>query len=372
MTSNPTELELRLIERIGRDGPITFRDFMQAALYDSDFGYYNTERLKIGAGGDYYTSSNVHPAFGAVLARAFVEMWRGLGGDGALQPLRIVEIGAGTGRLACDVLAALRDQHEGSFRGVEYVIAEASPVMRRRESEMLVGFGGQVRSCGLDELARSPTAGIFFSNELIDALPVHRVRSRQAQIEEQYVTVASERLALSWAEPSTPKLTTYLERAGAMLTEGQFAEINLDSIEWLAQAARAIDRGFLLTIDYGDVSPLLYAQDRREGTLRSFRNHRLVDSLLEWVGEQDLTASVNFTALMQYGRDFGLETVSYERQVAFLIRKGLIDMIAERENTNPSREELRLRLALKNLFVPGGVSDNFRVLIQKKARPEIV
>ena len=124
----------------------------------------------------------------------------------------------------------------------------------------------------------------------------------------------------------------------------------------------------MLTIDYGDVSPLLYAQDRREGTLRSFRNHRLVDSPLEWVGEQDLTTSVNFTALMEYGRDFGLETVSYERQVAFLIRMGLIDMIAKSENTNPSRDELRQRLALKNLFVPGGVSDNFRVLIQRKAR----
>lgn len=367
MTANPTELELRLIARIGRDGPITFRDFMHASLYDPDLGYYNTERLKIGPQGDYYTSSNVHPAFGAVMARAFVELWKSLGSNLSAQPLRIVEIGAGTGRLACDVLTALRDQLKGDFSGVDYVIAEASPAMRRRESELLEGFGRQVRSSALDELTKSPTEGIFFSNELIDAFPVHPVRFRQARLEEQYVTLSNERLSLSWSEPSTAKLAAYVARAGETLTEGQVAEINLDAIEWLAQISRAIGRGFLITVDYGDVSPLLYGQDRREGTLRSFHNHRLVDSPLERVGEQDLTASVNFTALMEYGRDFGLETVSYERQAAFLIRMGLIDLIAERESTNPSREEMRQRLALKNLFVPGGVSDNFRVLIQRKA-----
>jgi SAM-dependent MidA family methyltransferase len=359
------DLELRLIGRIEREGPITFRDFMQTALYDPDQGYYNTERIKIGPQGDYYTSSNVHPAFGAVLARAFVQLWN------ELEPyhsraLRIVEIGAGTGRLACDVLTALRDQHPEAFREVDYLIIESSPEMRRRERELLAGFEGRVHWGGLGELGRKPMPGIFFSNELVDALPVHRVRFERSDVEEQYVTIAARRLALSWAQPSTPEIMNYLGRAGVKLAEGQLVEINLDAIEWLAQVSRAIGQGFLITIDYGDLSPLLCASDRRNGTMRSFYNHRLVDSPLERVGEQDMTASVNFTALLEYGPDFGLETLSYERQVAFLVRMGLIDMIAQPSSANPSRQEMNERLALKNLFVPGGVSDNFRVLIQRK------
>lgn len=362
--SKRNELELRLIARISRDGPLTFRGFMEAALYDPAYGYYQTGRLKIGAEGDYYTSSNVHPAFGAVLARAFVDLSSELAAPKG--PRTIVEIGAGTGRLASDVLMALRQRHPAFFQQVDYVIVEASEEMVKREREMLSGFDGHVRWSNLSELERAPTTGIFFSNELVDAMPVHRVRFTQSGIEEQYVTVG-EGLAFTWGEPSNPGLMNYFERTGVKLAEGQIAEISLDAIEWLGRMSRAIERGFLITIDYGDVSALLYADGREKGTLRSFYNHRLIDSPLERVGEQDITASVNFTALMEYGRRCGLETVSYERQVAFLVRMGLIEMIEEREDKSPSREQLTERLALKNLFVPGGISDNFRVLIQRKA-----
>ena len=357
------ELERRLSRRIEREGPITFRDFMEAALYDPDYGYYQTGRLKIGPEGDYYTSSNVHPAFGAVLARAFVDLSSQLGAHHGLRT--IVEMGAGTGRLASDVLMAMRERHTAFFHQVDYVVVEASEEMARRGRELLAGFDGHVRWSNLAELEQAPITGIFFSNELVDAMPIHRVRFKQSGIEEQYVTVG-EGLALIWGEPSTPRLMNYFERASVKLAEGQIAEINLDAIEWLARVSRAIERGFLITIDYGDASPLLYADGREKGTLRSFCKHRLIDSPLERVGEQDITSSVNFTALMEYGRQSGLETVSYERQVAFLVRMGLIEMIEEREDKSPSREELTGRLALKNLFVPGGVSDNFRVLIQRK------
>src|SRR5215211_2948071 len=121
MISAATVLERKLVALIEREGAITFRDFMQAALYDPEHGYYNTERLKIGPGGDYYTSSNTHPAFGAVLARAFVEMWGDLS-RGASEPFTIVEMGAGTGQLACDILTALSDEHPAVFESVRYVI----------------------------------------------------------------------------------------------------------------------------------------------------------------------------------------------------------------------------------------------------------
>ena len=391
-----TVLERKLIAQIQGEGPLSFRSFMWSALYNAEHGYYNTERLKIGSAGDYYTSSNVHSAFGAVIARAFVGLFDELGGKS--DPLAIVEVGAGTGQLALDILSAIRDEHRAIFERLSYVIVETSPVMRARQQERLVGFRDRVRWQTLEELARSPIAQIVFSNELIDALPVHRVRKWRGGIEESYVTlpgrpaaarreVAIERqsssleesgppadatvnhLTLAWGDPSTPRLDEYLARLRVNLVDCQIAEIGLDAIHWLRAVSSAIETGFLVTIDYGDAAELLYGSDRREGTLRSFHKHALNDAVLERVGEQDITASVNFTALIEYGHDYGLETVSYERQASFLIRNGLIDRIAAIETSRGGViDDLEERLAVKNLFVPGGVSDNFRVLVQRKRR----
>lgn len=361
----PTELERRLIERIAREGPITFRDFMYAALYDPEFGYYNTERLKIGPTGDYYTSSNVHPAFGAVLAQSFAQGWAGPD-----EPLTIVEMGPGTGQLAFDVLSAMRDEHPALFEHLTYVLVDASPAMRGRQRDKLEPFADQVRWSELDELERAPVSGIVFSNEFVDALPVHRARFMNGALKELFVTTDSSdepaRLSAVWDEPSTARLSDYAERIGMAVREEQVIEINLDAVDWLARITRVLTRGLLMTIDYGDVAQRLYTPDRRAGALRSFYRHRLIDSPLERVGEQDITASVNFTALIDYGRDFGLELVSYERQTAFLIRMGLIERVAAEHGAQESPDDLKERLAVKNLFVPGGVSDSFQVLIQRR------
>lgn len=354
------------MERIRRDGPLTFYEFMQAALYDPELGYYNTERLKIGPAGDYYTSSNVHPAFGALLARAFAELWQQVSD----QPdLTIVELGAGTGQLAHDILTAIREERPEIFEQLSYVIVEASPAMRRRQREMLAAFDDLVVWRDLKELEweseSTPLDAISFSNELFDAMPVHRVRSEHGQLEEAYVAVERERLALIWDEPSTDALAGYLNDLEINLTNGQVAEINLDAVALLGRLSKLLSRGFLVTIDYGDVAAHLYGPDRRKGTLRSFYRHSLTGSPLERPGEQDITASVNFTALIEYGKDFGFERVSYERQTAFLMRMGLVEKIADRMQED-TVDDLQERLALKNLFVPGGVSDNFRVLIQRK------
>lgn len=366
MKESPTRLDSILIERITREGRLTFAQFMRAALYDCDLGYYNTERLKIGPAGDYYTSSNVHPYFGAVLASAFSRLWDEFEGG---SPLTLVEMGAGTGMLAADVMRALRAERPDLFDALKYVVVESSAAMIERQRERLGDFGGRLGWLKLEEIERAPVSGIFFSNELVDAMAVSRVRLCNGNLEEQYVGLDSEgkRLRLVWDRPSTGAFADYLARAGAELREGQIVEINLDAVGWLERLSRAIDRGFLVTIDYGDVAHLIYGPDRKGGTLRSFHRHRLIDSPLNRVGEQDITASVNFTALIEYGRKFGFETLSYERQVSFLLRNGLIERIAA---AGGGEESLKDRLAVKNLFVPGGASDNFRVLIQKKIRAE--
>jgi SAM-dependent MidA family methyltransferase len=152
------------------------------------------------------------------------------------------------------------------------------------------------------------------------------------------------------------------------LREDQIVEINLDAVDWLSRMTRALASGFLMTIDYGDLCDSLWTPDRLRGTLRSFHNHRLIDSPLSSLGEQDITASVNFTALIEYGSEFGFEPVSFERQTAFLMRMGLIERIAASYRPDETLNDLKQRLAVKNLFVPGGISDSFRVLIQGKQK----
>jgi SAM-dependent MidA family methyltransferase len=380
MTRSPSHqitLRQKLISRIQPEGPITFRDFMDTALYDPEFGYYNTERLKIGPTGDYYTSSNVHAAFGAILANAFLDLW-------PVRPLALVEIGAGSGQLALDILTALRDEHASVFAQTSYRIVETSPAMRARQREKLWSFGNQVSWNQIQDLDR--IEGIIFSNEVVDAMPVHRIKISDSSITELFVATAESigpdfdpvrprvagglasdpELLLAWGQPSNHRLEDYVRSVRIRLTEGQIVEINLDALDWLTQMARALANGLLITIDYGDIAPHLYGPDRRAGTFRCFYNHRLVDDPLERIGEQDMTASVNFTALMEHGATLGFETLSYERQSAFLMRNGLIERMEAMQDPTGSMEEMKDRLALKNLFVPGGVSDNFRVLIQRK------
>ena len=331
-----------------------------------------------------------------MLARVFAGLFDEIHG---LDALAIAEVGAGTGQLAADILQAFREEHRSIFDRLSYVLIETSPAMRALQQQKLAGFRDRVRWQRLDELLRSRFEGIVFSNELIDALPIHRVRMRGGRMEELYVTVpgrprsdlndreepdtvssqleesetlvdaAAGHLTFAWGDPSTARLDEYLSRTRVNLADGQIAEIGLDAIHLLRAVSSAIETGFLVTIDYGDAAEHLYGPDRREGTLRSFHKHALNDAVLERVGEQDITASVNFTALIEYGHDYGLETVSYERQASFLIRNGLIDRIAAIETGGGDVvDDLKERLAVKNLFVPGGVSDNFRVLIQRKRR----
>jgi SAM-dependent MidA family methyltransferase len=297
-----------------------------------------------------------------------VELWQSL--PVGKEPLTILEVGAGTGRLAFDILSAMRDEHGYVFERLSYYIHEISPAMRARQEVQLAAFADRV-VWHADAFDQYPFDGIVFSNELIDAMPAHRVRMHEGRIEEGYVAAraapgSEPRLSMIWDKVSSEQIIKYIERLGARLLEGQVIEVNLAALDYLKRAANTINEGYAMTIDYGDLATHLWAADRAEGTLRSFYQHRLAGSPIERAGEQDITSSVNFTALIEYGRDFGLEKVIYERQSSFLIRMGLIERVGELYAASDAVDDLRERLLIKNLFVPGGVSDNFRVLIQKK------
>jgi SAM-dependent MidA family methyltransferase len=356
-----------LHHRLTEEGRLTFREFMRLALYDPREGYYAAARERFGVRGDFYTASQVHELFGALLAEDLAGVWRELGSP---PDFTILELGAGRGELARDALTALRDKQAACFQSARYLICEISERLRAEQQARLAGCAARVEwICGLDELA-SPITGVIFSNEFFDALPVHLVRQRAGRLRELYVELSSDgSLQFYEGELSSAALNRYWQRAGAPLEEGQRAEINLEAARWIEQVARALARGRVITIDYGDTAERLYTPDRREGTLRCFHRHTLTDRPLERIGEQDITASVNFTALMEYGGAAGLKARSFMRQTDYLTGLGLLERAAElaEQAAGESPRAMQHRLALKQLFVPQGIAAYFKVLTQDKA-----
>jgi len=353
-------------DRLAREGRITFSEFMRLALYDAREGYYFSAREKFGAGGDFYTASQVHELFGALLVDEFAAVWRALGSP---PDFTIIELGAGRGELAVDALSALREKHAACFQSARYLICEISEQLQAEQRMRLAEFAARVDWVSeLSEVA-SPVSGIVFSNEFFDALPVHLVCQRDGRLCELYVEQSSDgSLQFSEGDLSSTALDDYWRRVGTPLMEGQRAEINLEAVKWIEQIARVLSRGRVITIDYGDTAERLYTPDRMDGTLRCFHRHTLNDQPLERIGEQDITASVNFTALMEYSNDAGLKTLNFTRQTDYLIGLGLLERAADlaQQAESESPQALQYRLALKQLFLPQGIAAYFKVLVQEK------
>ena len=352
--------------KLGAPSILTFAEFMRAALYDEGGGYYMRSSDQFGRGGDFYTASQIHNYFGEALSEDFAAADRTLRHPPVFT---IVELGPGRGEFAGDALMAIQARHHNLFTRLHYICCEISPALRDEQKRRLNQFGVKVSWIGhLEELAGSVT-GVFFANEFFDALPCHLVRSRDGALCEMYVRRSASGRD-EWIDDrlSEPKLDEYWRRVGASLEEGQRAEINLVAIEWLEKIARKLERGWLLTVDYGDLAPRLYSPDKIAGTLRCFHRHRLSDDPLVSVGEQDITANVNFTALIEYGRDFGLKTIEFTRLTDYLIGLGLLKRAAELAQTGgDDPQSLQHRLALKQLFLPQGLAGSFRVLKQERS-----
>ncbi len=359
-------LRERLLSRIRREGAISFRDWMAAALYDERAGYYSRSDLeRWGRAGDYRTSPERSPLFAATFADYFAKKFEELN---APEEFTILEAGAGRGDFACAVLETLRREHEPVFARTRYVIDEVSADARERVSSALAKFSSRVEFRSLAQTKR-PFAGVIFSNELLDALPVHRVVVREGKLRELCVG-ASEDGNFVWVEcdPSSADIISYFDWCGVELEEGQAAEVNLEALAWIRRAASALDRGFVITVDYGAEAQELYlSPQRREGTLRAFHHHRFAADVLENPGEQDLTATINWTAVMKAGDEAGLKTLAFARQDRFLIDNGALErlerMAAESESES---EAFRLRASARELILPTGMAASFQVSVQRK------
>ncbi len=358
----------RLRARIRREGPISFHDWMSAALYDPIDGYYcRADRIRQGRAGDYRTAPETSPLFAAIFAVYFSKLFADLKWPSSLT---IFESGAGSGEFAHGFLNNLRVDSPEVFAVTSYVIDEVSPAARRRAAERLSEFADRVAFRRLGEIAIPVKAGIVFSNEVIDAFPVHRVIKRDERLRELFVGLNEN--GFVWVESDLEKsVAKYCERAGIKLSEGQIAEVNLEAERFVARAAGLLERGYVVTVDYGAVrNDLLGSPNRHQGTLRAFRRHQLVDDVLAAPGEQDLTTTVDWTQIKEAGRRAGLRTLRVERLDQFLLGEGLLNRLGEMmTSTRDSVEALRLSTSSRELILPTGLAASFQVCVQEKVIP---
>jgi SAM-dependent MidA family methyltransferase len=362
-----TQLKDILNQRIAKQGRLTFADFMAACLYEPGLGYYTSPGRKVGAEGDFYTSISVHAAFGRVIAREIAQMWRCM--DSPL-PFTLVECGAGNGRLACDIMDYLAEREAGLHGSLRLVLVEKEPSLESAQCEMLAAHAEKTAWLSPDEFSsgRFSFCGCLYSNELIDALPVHRVVMTADGLQEIYVISKDDEFSEETGPLSTTAIGEYLARIAVELRPGQQAEINLAAPAWLASASKALHKGFILTIDYGFLAEELYAPHRTQGTLLCYHQHQTEENPYIRLGLQDITSHVDFTTLMKYGEELGLHSEWFGEQYRFLLSTGIVEEIEENERSSATDEKkLKLRLALKKLIMPeGGMGDTFRLLIQSK------
>jgi SAM-dependent MidA family methyltransferase len=337
---------------------------MAAALYDERDGYYcRAAGVRQGRAGDYRTAPETSPLFAATFARYFAQLFVELG---APSSWTIMEAGAGSGDFAHGVLAALQARHSQVFVATTYVIDEISAASRPRTADRLADFADRVRFERLSEISQPAGAGIVFSNELVDAFPVHRIAMRAGRLREICVGVDPDNFV--WVECDPDQAAQdYCRRAGLQLAEGQTAEVNLDAENFLARAAAALAGGFVITVDYGaGRDELLNAPHRQGGTLRAFRRHELVDDVLASPGEQDLTTTIDWSQIREAGARAGLETLRHERLDQFLLREGIIDELEMLASKATDLDALRLRTSVREMIMPHGLAASFQVLVQKK------
>jgi SAM-dependent MidA family methyltransferase len=320
-----------LVREIRRDidangGWITFERFMNLALYHPRFGYYTSSREKIGKCGDYFTSVSVGPLFGKLLAKQFLKFREELGNPPEFE---VVEFGGHSGQLRADVLAAVPD--------LRYCIVETG-----------------------DPLPDS-IVGCVFSNEFLDALPVHVVQAKNGVWQEIYVDAE---FTESLGPLSTPRLADFLSDLPGQYMEGYRTEVNLRALDWLADVGRRLKRGWIVTIDYGYERPEYFAPHHRDGTLLCYYHHTRSANPYANIGEQDITAHVEFTSFIEHGKKLGIEPALFTDQSHYLLQIGESEIaeIVERTAGQPSKE----RAAIQQLLHPEMMGRTFRVLVQRR------
>jgi SAM-dependent MidA family methyltransferase len=359
----------RLIDEIRSRGPLTVAAFMERALYDPDAGYYATAGQRSGRHGDFYTSVDAGPLFGEVLAELVSRTWA----QSRPECFDLVEAGAGNGRLMRDLLNALRARHDACYRSLRVVLVERSAVARRAHAALAADH--QPTPVVSSEALPDRIDGLLLANELLDAMPVHRLVQTQHGLREAYVREDDGRLGLVLGPVSSGAVASYLDAAGVTLQEGGMADVSPEAVAWTRDAARRLRRGGLLLIDYGQDAATLFGDMRPEGTLASYARHQIDlagpgagtprhPSWLEAPGTRDLTAHVDFTSVTRAAEREGARRDWLIEQRQLLLRLGLSERLSRTDGAGLG--DIRWRLAAKTLVNPHGLGATHRALLLSK------
>lgn len=357
----------KMITLIRETGPITFARFMELALYDEQDGYYMTGggRSRSSSspfgmeGGDFFTSPSLSPMLAKCLLRQLVEIDEHLGHPPAFH---LIEIGPGEGALFRDMLQECEAQHAALLHRLSCVLVERSPALRRLQQHTLAAWNtDRIRWVeNLESFADGSVTGLLFSNELVDAFPVHRIRMGEDGLQELYVTGKNDELMEVADEPSTSELSSFLIDLGVALPVGFITEINLEAVKWIERVARVLDRGVVITIDYGHTARDYFAPERKHGTLMGYHRHKVSTNPYTRVGEQDLTAHVNFSSLARTGERAGLTTTGFTNLMHFLMSLGIDELLSGYD-----QESAEVQAAVQ-LLRTHGMGTTFKILMQHK------
>ncbi|SEF92960.1 class I SAM-dependent methyltransferase [Flavobacterium urumqiense] len=347
-----------IIERIKKEGPLSFRDFMEMALYYPELGYYNSSQNKIGTDGDFYTSANLTAAFGAMIGRQIEEMWRNL----EKKPFKIVEYGAGTGLLCHDILDYLKN-NISLYNSLTYSIIEKSSSMREIQKKHLHEKVSWYNS--IQEITE--INGCILSNELIDNFSVHQV-IMEDQLKEVFVDYKDGFIEI--LKPAKQELADYLATLNVQLPEGFRTEINLEAVSWIKDISKSLKKGYVITIDYGSLSAELYSNRRSCGTLLCYYKHQKNDNPYQFIGQQDITTHTNFSAISHWGSQYGMDCCGSVDQAQFLLALGIKEYQNSALNNNPNNLAQAMQESLINYRLLIDMGMKFKVLIQQKGVPE--
>jgi SAM-dependent MidA family methyltransferase len=341
-----------IIEKISKDGPLSFHDFMEMCLYHPGSGYYTSRKIRIGEKGDYYTSPHFSVLFGQLIAKQIEEMWKLMDKE----PFTIVEYGAGPATLCRDILISLK-KNDLLYDGLRYCIIEKSEAMQEEEKKILpekVSWYHRIED--IPDLT-----GCVLSNELIDNFAVHQVLMDE-QLMEVFVDYQNGFIEL--LRPASAELKNYLSQLNVILPKGFRTELNLQAIDWIRDVAASLKKGFLLTIDYGYPSSLMYSEQRSAGTLMCYYRHTINENPFQHIGEQDITAHVNFSAIAHWGSIYGLQCSGFTNQAHFLQALGLAADLKKKETEIPLADHREMEKLIYTFLMDLGTK--LKVLIQQK------
>lgn len=356
-----TRLEQAIIE-ILKTRELPFEEFMQRALYTPELGYYMKEQPVIGRGGDFYTCSSIKGFFSVLMAIQTEEIWQVMD-----RPKEFVflEFGSGTGHFALDILNYFKDRP--IYHALKYVIVELNPYRIRQQLNLLREHETVTRWISdIKEIA--PFEGIIFSNELLDAFAVSVVVVKDGTPMELWLTLKDGRIT-ECLKPLRQKLRVYILEFcpdmldGNLYEEGYRTEINLRIKDWLSDCSTQLKRGFIITVDYGYSARDYYSPERYRGTLLCYYKHSFNEDPYINIGEQDITAHVNFSSLKKWGEELGLKTCGFASQGVFLASLDIERAIRYLYGEDPDAFAIA---RLKTLLVPQGFGESHKVMVQSK------